>query len=296
LPKIVDLREIFGGMRKMLTRLLPGNVELQMFIPDRLSLIRIDPGHAEQILLNLVVNAGDAMPEGGQVSVMLHDEPSGGGGIEGHCVQLVVSDTGIGMDDKTREHIFEPFFTTKSDGTGLGLAMVHDLVAISSGSVVVDSAPDRGAVFHVFWPVSMAPAQNVISQSEISPAMTTVRGGCVLLVDDDDAVRRFSARSLERAGFEVLTAADGAEALRLSETHEGQFDLLVLDVVLPRLRGIELAADLRVRQPTAQLLFISGNHTDFGILPQGKDGQTHFLPKPFTSAMLAEQARELLSA
>ena len=294
LARPTDLREVFGGMRKMLQRLLPADIELAMLVPDKLSPVRIDPGHAEQVLLNLVVNAGDAMPEGGGIEVSLADEPAGGGGLPGPCVRLTVMDTGVGMDEATRARIFEPFFTTKSHGTGLGLATVRDVVAQSGGAVVIESAPGNGASFHVFWPrCAETPAAAGAPEAAASAAP---RRASVLVVEDDDAVRRFAVRSLERAGYEVLTAADGVEALKISDSHEGLFDVAVVDVVLPRMRGVDVAARLRARQPQARILFMSGYRTEVEALPSELGGRAEFLQKPFTGAALADRVHKLVAA
>lgn len=293
LPRVLDLREVFGAMRKMLQRILPADIELEMSIPDRLGSVRVDQGQAEQVLLNLAVNAGDAMPEGGRVSIMLADAPEGGGGLAGPCVCLSVSDDGVGMDESTRARIFEPFFTTKSAGVGLGLATVRDAVACGGGAVAVESAPQRGATFRVFWPLC---AESPAASRGDSPAgpRRAPRAARLLVVEDDDVVRRFVVRSLEREGYSVLTAADGAEALRISDAHEGAFDAVIVDVVLPRVRGTDVVARLRARQPTARVLFVSGYRPAEGALPPGPDGRALFLAKPFTGAALAEKVRELL--
>ena len=289
----MDLREAFGRMRKMLARLLPADIDLEVSIPERLGAVRIDPGQAEQVLLNLVINAGDAMPDGGTVSVVLSDA-SGGGGLSGPCVRLSVSDTGAGMDDSTRARIFEPFFTTKACGVGLGLAIVREIAVRGGGAVAVESAPGRGSNFSVFWPsCGEAPERDGCSAPSVSNRAP--RLARVLVVEDDDAVRRFAVRCLERAGYDVMVAADCAEAVRLSDAHEGEFDVLVVDVALPRMRGTELAPRLRPRQPTARVLFISGYRVEEGALPRGADGRTSFLPKPFTGAELAEKVGELVA-
>jgi two-component system cell cycle sensor histidine kinase/response regulator CckA len=295
LPRVVDLREVFGGMRKMLQRLLPADIELDMGVPDQLGAVRVDPSQAEQVLLNLVVNAGDAMPDGGRVVVALRDEPCGGGGLPGPCVSLTVTDTGVGMDETTRARIFDPFFTTKSQGTGLGLATVRDVVAQSGGAVVIESAPGRGASFRVYWPLC-ADAPDAARGAHSPATRPAPRRANILVIEDDDAVRRFSVRSLERAGYDVLTAADGAEALRISDSHEGMFDVVIVDVVLPRGRGTDVVARLRARQPTAQVLFVSGYRTEEESLPRGPKGRVYFLQKPFTGAVLAERVHELVAA
>jgi two-component system, cell cycle sensor histidine kinase and response regulator CckA len=293
LPRVLDLREVFGGMRKMLQRILSADIDLEMSIPDHLGSVHMDQGQAEQVLLNLVVNAGDAMPDGGRVSIALSDAPAGGGGIAGPCVCLSVTDTGVGIDEITRSKIFEPFFTTKAAGVGLGLATVRDAVARGGGAVVVESAPQRGATFRVFWPLcAEAPAAPGADLPAVGRRAS--RSARLLVVEDDDVVRRFVVRSLEREGYSVLTAADGAEALRISDAHEGAFDAVIVDVVLPRVRGTDVVERLRARQPTARVLFVSGYRTEVEALPPGPDGRAGFLSKPFTGAALAEKVRDLL--
>ncbi|MFI5362168.1 MAG: PAS domain-containing protein [Elusimicrobiota bacterium] len=292
-PRVLDLREVCGDMRKMLQRLLPAAIDLEMTIPNALSPVLLDRGHAEQVLLNLVVNAGEAMPDGGRIRVVLSDAPDGGGGLRGPCVCLSVADSGAGMDEATRGRIFEPFFTTKTSGVGLGLSRVRDAVERGGGAVVVDSAPRRGSTFHVYWPRSAAALGEAGAGSAAAPRRAA-RAARLLVVEDDDVVRRFLLRSLEREGYSVVGAADGVEALRLSDANEGSFDAVILDVVLPRLRGTEVAARLRERQPTARVLFVSGYRTDEKSLPAGPDGCASFLSKPFTGALLVAKVRELL--
>ena len=293
LPRVLDLRVVFGEMRRMLQRLLPADIELEMSVPDRLGAVRMDQGQAEQVLLNLVVNAGDAMPDGGRVRVVLADAPDGGGGLAGPCVCLSVADTGVGMDESTRSRIFEPFFTTKPTGVGLGLATVRDAVARGGGAVAVESAPGRGAIFRVYWPLC-ADAPDASGADVPAGSRRAARSARLLVVEDDDVVRRFVVRSLEREGYSVTTAADGAEALRLGEAHEGAFDAVIVDVVLPRVRGTEVVARLRARQPAARILFMSGYRTEESALPKDSDGRVSFLAKPFTGAALADKVRELL--
>jgi PAS domain S-box-containing protein len=290
LARVVDLRETLGGMRKMLQRLLPADIDLEVTIPDRLPCVRVDPSQAEQVLLNLVVNAGDAMPDGGRITVRL-DAVAGAQAR----VRLTVTDEGVGMDEGTRRRIFEPFFTTKSAGTGLGLATVRDIVLREGGTVEVDSEPGRGSTFVVSWP-ACDEAADARSSSGPSATRRAPRRARVLVVEDDDAVRRFSVRGLERAGYDVLTAADGVEALRISDSNEGLFDVVVIDLVLPKMHGVDVASRLRGRQPTARVLFISGYRAEEGSLPRGADGKVCFLPKPFTAAMLAERVGQLVDA
>ncbi|MCR4296402.1 MAG: ATP-binding protein, partial [Elusimicrobia bacterium] len=260
----VDLVAIVGGMRELLRRLLPSGVELSLVLPKTLGEIRADPGLVEQILLNLVVNAGEALPKGGRATIELANAPKGGGGVRGPCVRLTVRDDGIGMTEKTRTRIFETFFTTKENGSGLGLSTVAETVRLCEGGIKVESAPGKGAAFHVYWPLAVE---------------TRKSRGRVLVVDDDDVSRRFSVRCLERDGYEVLSAGDPSEALRIDGANEGLFDLLLIDVAMPRMRGPELAERLRRRQPAARVLFTSGRRReDCGL---GGGGSAGFLSKPF---------------
>ncbi|MDP3541657.1 MAG: ATP-binding protein [Elusimicrobiota bacterium] len=272
MARSVDLAALVGGMSELLRRLLPPGVGLDVVPPKTaLGAISADPGLVEQILLNLVVNAGEAMPKGGRATVELASAPKGGGGVSGPCARLTVRDRGVGMTAKLKARIFEPFFTTKENGSGLGLATVADTVRRCEGGIEVESAPGKGSAFHVYWPLAGAPRKS---------------RGRVLVVDDDDASRCFSVRCLERDGYEVLSAGDSSEALRIDGANEGLFDLLLIDVAMPRMRGPELAERLRLRQPGARVLFTSGRRReDCGLTGGGSAG---FLAKPFTARDLRE--------
>ncbi|MDX6770946.1 MAG: PAS domain-containing protein [Elusimicrobiota bacterium] len=277
------LRELVEGMRPLLERLLPPHVQLETSLTDAPVSARLDPGEFEQVLLNLVLNAGDAMPGGGRVRVNL--------AAEGDRVRLSVTDTGEGMDAATAARVFDPFFTTKAGGTGLGLSTVRDIARGSGATVEVESAPGRGATFHVRWPLVEGRAGG--DAAAPGGLRRAPRRASVLVAEDDDVVRRFVARCLERAGCDVVTAVDGLEALRLGEAHEGSFDVLVIDAVLPRLSGVELAARLRRSQPTARVVFMSGYRAEeaLGAEREGVD----FLMKPFSAADLSELVGALLS-
>jgi two-component system cell cycle sensor histidine kinase/response regulator CckA len=282
----VDLREIVTGMREMLRRLLPPDVELTVKLPKTLGFVRVDPGLIEQILLNLVVNAGEALPEGGRATIELAEAPKGGAGVRGRCARLSVRDDGVGMTEKVRSRIFEPFYTTKRGGSGLGLLTVAESARRSEGGVEVVSAPGKGAAFHVYWPLTServpAPKAGTVKTRLAPPAQGR---GRALVVDDDDAVRRFAVRCLEREGYEVLSASEPAEALSIADANEGLFELIMIDVVMPRMRGPELAGRLRACQPGARLLFTSGRRREDCGLPEGDDAG--FLAKPFTALDLA---------
>jgi len=286
LDRPVDLREIVKGMTGMLRRLLAADVELTLEMPKTVGLICVDPGLVEQVLLNLVVNAGGALPRGGRVTIEIADAPYGGAGVCGPGVRVTVRDDGIGMTDNIRRRIFEPFFTTKERGSGLGLSTVADAVRRSAGGVTVESALGKGAAFHVFWPAAAKrSARGKTAKPKALPAPGKGRGRA-LVVEDDDAVRRFSVRCLEREGYEVLSAGDPAEALRIAEANEGLFELLVIDIVMPQMHGPELAERLRGRQPGASVLFTSGRRREDCGLPEG--GREGFLAKPYSAIDLIE--------
>jgi len=275
LARPVDLRVIVEGMHEMLRRLLPPAVTIDLVLPESLGEVRIDPGLVEQVLLNLAVNAGEALPKGGTVTIELAAAPRGGAGVSAACVRLTVRDNGAGMSEKIQARIFEPFFTTKVRGSGLGLSTVAETVKRSGGGVAVDSAPGKGAAFHVYWPLAAAPR---------------VAHKRALVVDDDDAVRRFSVRCFEREGYEVLSAGDAAEAQKICGANQELFNVLMIDVVMPGMSGPELAERLRTIQPDARVLFTSGRRREACGLP--KDGTAGFLSKPFT----ARELNECLSA
>ncbi len=286
LERPVDLRAIVADMRDMLRRLLPADVELQLAPFKKASAVRVDPGLVEQVLLNLVVNAGEAMPRGGRVTISAADAPKGGGGVAGPCVRLTVRDDGAGMTKRTRERIFEPFFTTKQKGSGLGLSTVAETVRNCGGGVEVDSAPGKGSAFHVYWPLAGGKAAR--TKRELLPTLPAPgRGrGRALVVEDDEALRRFVARCLEREGYEVVTASDSAAAVAIGDANEGLFALLVIDIVMPRMRGPELAERLRGCQPGASVLFTSGRRREDCGLPEG---DSSFLMKPFSANDLIEK-------
>jgi PAS domain S-box-containing protein len=280
----VNLGEIVKGMHEVLRRLLPSSVALELILPDKLGAIHADPGLVEQVLLNLVVNAGEALPKGGHVTIELADAPKGGAGVQGPSVRLTVRDDGAGMTDKVRARVFEPFFTTKESGSGLGLSTVAETVRRNAGGVEVVSAPGQGAAFHVYWPLCAGKTDPAKGATKASKAGAVRRRA--LVVDDDEVVRSFLVRCLERDGYEVLSASEPVEALRIGDANEGLFDLLVIDVVMPRMRGPELAARLHSRQPEARVLFTSGRRREDCGLPEGEE--TEFLAKPFTARDLIE--------
>jgi PAS domain S-box-containing protein len=300
-PKVVNLNDRVRGVVTMLRRLIGEDVALTTRLDPDLGHVKADPGQLEQVLINLAVNARDAMPAGGRLTIETAnvdlDEAEAERRPEvrpGRYVQLTVGDTGVGMDDATKAHIFEPFFTTKGPGkgTGLGLAVVHGVVAQSGGHVVVVSAVGRGSTFRIYLPRLEQPweAGAPEPRAEAAPRGAEI----VLLVEDEDGVRHLARRTLEMAGYTVLEAAHGGEGVRVAERHAGPIHLLVSDVVMPEMGGRLLAERLAAARPGLKVLFLSG-YTDDAVVRHGVFGsEVNFLQKPFTPAGLARKVREAL--
>src|SRR5205809_225751 len=300
-PKVLDVNSVVAHMDRMLRRLLGEDVELATSLDPAAGAVNADPGQLEQVLLNLAVNARDAMPGGGRLSiettrVTLHDEH-----VErrhrmpaGDYVGLAVADTGVGMDETTQAHLFEPFFTTKEagKGTGLGLATVYGIVKQSGGYIWVYSEAGHGTTVKIYLPRVPGVAESPAPASEPQQ----VRGGdeTVLLVEDAAPVRTLARRSLEARGYRVLDAADGPSALELSARHAGGIDILVTDVVMPGMSGRELAERLVPARPSMKVLYTSG-YTDDAMVRQGVlNAGVAFLQKPFVPDTLARKVRQVL--
>lgn len=296
---MLDVNNIVDECEKMLRRLIGEDVA---FITERepaLYQVRVDPGQVEQILLNLVVNARDAMPRGGRLTVRTRNGSSNGtcgSNNTCHCAVLEVADTGVGMDQTIQERIFEPFFTTKGNrGTGLGLATVHDIVLKAGGRIQVKSAPGQGSTFTICLPRVEGPA----GEGAAHPAKSTARPlgtETLLLAEDEEDVRTLIQNTLQSLGYTVLTASRGSEALAISKRHCGPIHLLVTDVVMPETSGRELAEHLVAARPEMRILYLSG-YTDDALLRHGvSKAEMVFLQKPFTAAALAVKVREALDA
>ncbi|MBI5066849.1 MAG: response regulator [Deltaproteobacteria bacterium] len=296
-PVPVDLGEVVAGMEKMLRRLIGEDVELEVERIPGLWPVRADPGQLEQVVLNLVVNARDAMPEGGRIRVATGNVPPGEGGA-GERVRLAVRDCGVGMSDEVRAHLFEPFFTTKlgGRGTGLGLATVYGIVKQAGGDVRVDSAPGEGTCFEVLFPRAETAAEEEEEEEAPADAAGAAPGGeTILLVEDEPRVRSTTAQVLRRAGYTVLEAVDGEEALEVA-ARAPRLDLVVSDLVMPRLGGIPMAVLLRAQRGDVPVLFLSG-YAGEARHSEGLDAQAvAFLQKPFSAADLARAVRERLAA
>jgi PAS domain S-box-containing protein len=293
-PVPLDLNGVVRGAEKLLRRVLGEDVELLVRLEPGLPPIRGDAGQLEQAILNLAVNARDAMPRGGTLALETRTVPDGGG----DHVSLVVRDSGTGMTPEVKAHLFEPFFTTKppGEGTGLGLAMVYGIVRQSEGQIHVDSDPGRGTTFELRFPRAAdlpAPAPAPAPPSAPAPGRGTER---ILVVEDDALVREVTVRALRAAGHPVLVAASAAEALALGAAELAAIDLVVTDVVMPRHDGRAVSDELRRRRPDLRVLYVSG-YTEDAMVARGVLGAgLSFLAKPFTPSALVARVRAILDA
>lgn len=289
-PRVVDLNSIVTDLVKMLHRLIGEDINLHTILQPDMASIKVDPGQIEQVILNLVVNARDAMPKGGKLTIETKnvfvtewDNKVAPGGA---YAMLSVTDTGCGMDQETQARIFEPFFTTKEPGkgTGLGLSTVYGIVKQSGGSVWVYSLPDQGSTFRVYFPQideEDQPLENLPPATAAAPV-----GATILLVEDEEMVRRMTKEILEHSGYQVLAAPSGVDALRICEEFKQPIHLLLTDVVMPQMSGRELAEKLSRERPEMSVLYMSG-YTDDALVQHGISNRTHaFLQKPFSPPVL----------
>lgn len=301
-PRVVDLNELVGNLGKMLARLLGEDVDLRIVLAAGLCRVKVDPGQFEQVLVNLAVNARDAMPDGGLLVIETAIEELDAaycskhvGVTAGTFVRLSVSDTGHGLSPEARAHLFEPFFTTKEHGkgTGLGLATSYGAVQQVGGRIEVYSEPGKGTCFKLYLPCALG-----ASTTLAVPKPARMVGGTetILLVEDEPLVRVTSAKLLARLGYQVIQAADGQEALRLAARHPGTIELLLTDVVMPGMNGRTLSQRLVEQRPEARVLFASG-YTENVIVIHGvlEDG-INFIGKPYSPAALATKIRAILDA
>jgi CheY-like chemotaxis protein len=285
----------------MLRRTIGENVELAMHLGTNLHTVKADPLHLDQVVLNLAVNARDAMPAGGKLTmetanVELTEEFAAShlDVTPGNHVLLAVSDTGIGMDARTRSRLFEPFFTTKEKGkgTGLGLSIVYGIVKQLGGEILVYSEPDHGTVFKIYLPAVLEEAEPAPLEAATEPLATATE--TVLLVEDEEQVRNLTRTMLARQGYRVLEAASGADALKLAREYQGPIHLLLTDIVMPQISGVELAREMYALRPETQVLFMSG-YTDNAVVEQQLlSGDRGFIHKPFTAAALNQKVRQTL--
>ena len=284
---MLDLNAVVSDMDSLLRRLIGEDVELVTMLEPGLPSVQADPTQIEQVIVNLAVNARDAMPNGGSVTIETANIVTD----KGSFVQLLLTDTGIGMTEEERQQLFDPFFTTKAGGTGLGLATVYGIVEQSGGTIEVDSAPGMGSSFRVWLPS----VEEAAETAAVAPASTPAAGSeTILLVEDETVVRQLVAEILETTGYTVLQAGDGPSALELLRRHAEPVELLVTDVVMPGMSGPEVAKAVTAMRPGMHVLYTSG-YTDqaighHGVLEPG----IAFLQKPFSADDLTTKVRGLL--
>ena len=300
-PKVINLNKVVTDTEEMLRRLIGEDIELTTVLEPALGQVKADQGQIEQVIMNLIVNARDAMPQGGKLAIetanveldeaFAQQHPPT---LPGPHVLLAVTDTGVGMDREKQTHIFEPFFTTKgkNKGTGLGLAVVYGVVKQSNGYIWVYSEPGKGATFKIYLP-RVVEAVEKGSQST-GPPESLSGSETVLLVEDEESLRRLTRSLLEQSGYTVLEASEGAEALRIAHQHQGTIHLLLTDVVMPGTGGRVLAEKIALNYPDTKVLFMSG-YTDFAVTTHGVLEEGIFLlQKPFTRGALMRKVREAL--
>lgn len=302
-PKILNLNDVVASMGRLLGELIGEDIELLMVLDATPVYVKVDSGQMEQVIMNLAVNSRDAMPCGGKMTITTknieihdHEACADHAAIDHPSVMLAVSDTGEGMDGVTQQHIYEPFFTTKAvgKGTGLGLSMIHGIVMQSGGRIACSSEIGKGTTFRIYFP-RVTPKEAV---SPPLPTHTEAAGGSetVLLVEDENLVRKLVRTILESRGYLVLEAPGGEEAFHICRSYQEPIHLLITDVVMPKMKGKEVADRLRSIYPEMKVLFVSGYTSDMidqhGILESG----THFLQKPFAPVDLLNRVRELLDS
>jgi two-component system cell cycle sensor histidine kinase/response regulator CckA len=297
-PVVVDLNALLPDLQKMLSRLINPNIRLMVRLNSESCLVKVDPSQLEQVVMNLVVNARDAMPEGGELVIETLNVIAGLALAEHEGIQpgeysmLAVRDTGCGMDPATQAHIFEPFFTTKAlgEGTGLGLATVHGIVEQSGGHVVVETTLGQGSTFKVYLPQAQAEA---VRAQDADESKLLPRGSeTILLVEDEENVRSVTRDSLSRRGYTVLEARNGEEAMQLSRAHNGVIHLLMTDMIMPGISTRLFTEAIFAQRPGIAILYMSG-FTD-ALVQHGIDETAAFLQKPFTQPALAQKVRERL--
>jgi PAS domain S-box-containing protein len=297
-PTLLDVNLVVRDMEKLFRRVIREDITLETQLAPDLREIRGDPSQLEQVLMNLVVNARDAMPRGGVLTIRtrnvdFEEEADPLATLPpGRYVQIAVSDTGVGMDRETQARIFEPFFTTKpeGEGTGLGLATAYGIVTQNGGAIHVYSEPGRGTTFRI-----LLPAATGVAVDAAGPRAELSRGWeAVLVVEDDAGIRNLTSRALQGRGYSVLEAETGAEALRLAEEYDGPIDLVITDIVMPEMSGRRLAESVHSLHPSARVLFMSGFAPEEVVRQGLVDPDARLLEKPFSTEVLARTVREVL--
>jgi PAS domain S-box-containing protein len=303
-PKVLDLNEVVAENLKMLTRMIGEDIDLVMVPGPTLGAVRADPGQIDQVIMNLAVNARDAMPQGGKLTIETANVTLDENFTRTHTpltagdyVMLAISDTGVGMDNETQSRIFEPFFTTKgAKGTGLGLSMVYGIVKQSGGFIFVDSQPQRGTAFRAYFPRVDGREDAAAAQDSLGLPRADRGQETILLVEDETNLRRLARQYLETQGYKILEAEDGAAALQIVAGHQGAIDLLLTDVIMPGMNGRELAAHVSKLLPDVRVLYMSG-YTENAVGQDGTlDAGINLLQKPFSLPALKDRVLEVLDS
>ncbi|HMB82670.1 MAG TPA: ATP-binding protein [Terriglobales bacterium] len=303
-PKVLDLNEVAAENLKMLTRMIGEDIDLVMVPGPTLGAVRADPGQIDQVIMNLAVNARDAMPQGGKLTIETANVTLDENFTRTHTpltagdyVMLAISDTGVGMDNETQSRIFEPFFTTKgAKGTGLGLSMVYGIVKQSGGFIFVDSQPQRGTAFRAYFPRVDGREDAAAAQDSLGLPRADRGQETILLVEDETNLRRLARQYLETQGYKILEAEDGAAALQIVAGHQGAIDLLLTDVIMPGMNGRELAAHVSKLLPDVRVLYMSG-YTENAVGQDGTlDAGINLLQKPFSLPALKDRVLEVLDS
>jgi len=299
-PKVININHLVKNLEKMLKRLIRENIIMETHLADTIGMVKADPGQVEQIIMNLLVNARDALENGGTIAIETGDVEldkafvsENAGAVEGSYVMLAVHDNGVGMTDEIRSKIFEPFFTTKGQGkgTGLGLATVYGIVKQSGGYIQVLSEPGKGSSFRVFFPRVEAEPEHEESRSVSQGPKGTET---ILVVEDETGVLNLTVSTLKRKGYEVLPARSPSEARGIFADNPQRIDLVLSDVIMPEMNGPAMVREFRETRPELKIIFMSG-YTDDTISPQEMtDERTAFISKPFTPDLLVERVRDLL--
>jgi two-component system cell cycle sensor histidine kinase/response regulator CckA len=300
-PKVLDLNATITTTGRMLSRLIGENIRVSLALDPSISRVRVDPGQLDQVLMNLAVNARDAMPHGGTLTITTQEldlSEEVAARLEsqaGRHVMIAVADTGIGMTPDVMVQIFDPFYTTKGvgNGTGLGLSMVFGIVRQSGGSISVDSEPGTGSTFRIFLPVA---SESTLPPDASAPTPSLRGSETVLLVEDDAGVRELARRTLAALGYDVLAAADGREALAIAASHGTDIALLVTDVMMPDMSGPEMVARLHATWPQLGVIYMSGYTSDAVVLQGVATSGISFLQKPYTPLRLTQMVRAVLDS
>ena len=301
----LQLNDIIEALERWLRRILGEDIRLTLSLDPSLGKLRADPSQIEQIIMNLAINARDAMPEGGELRIETRNAECCPTSCKtqlanGRCIRLTVSDTGVGLDETAKRHLFEPFYTTKESGkgTGLGLATVYGIVQQNDGHIKVHSEPNRGTSFEIYFPeVPASPEKSIEETGRPAPlAPKPEQAATVLLVEDEDIVRKVAATILKRQGYKILEARNGPEAIALAKDFASPIDLLLTDVIMPEMNGAKLADILKLSRAGIKVLFMSG-YTDDAVVRSGVlTNSISFLQKPFTNDALAQKVRDVLAA